>query len=53
VKNKTLSLIIVFFIYIIAFGTGVVVLMMIRFLFHPLAALFTANVTATVIVSIF
>jgi len=52
-KNKPFSLIVVLVIYFIAFGTGAVVLVIIKPLLHPLAAIFTANVTATVIVFIF
>jgi len=52
-KNKSLSLIIVLCVYLAAFGAGPLVLMVISPVLHPLLALFTANVTATIIVFIF
>ena len=53
IKNKPLSLIIVLCIYLVAFTAGALVLTAISPLLHPLAALFAANVTATIVVFIF
>ena len=52
-KSKSLSLFIVMFIYIAAFGTGTVVLFAVSALVHPLTALFIADIAATIIVFIF